>query len=444
MNNKEFNQELPVIEQSNILYQRATGLIPAYTQTLAKGPTQHVNGVLPKYLRRGQGAYVWDVDGNEYLDFQMAIGPLSLGYAYPAVDQAIRDQLEDGITFSLMHPLEVEVAELIRSVVPNVESVRYSKTGADVTSAAIRLARAFTGRDKILCCGYHGWHDWYIGVTDRNAGIPGSVRDLSYTIDYNNLEHAERSIDSDTAAVILEPMVFEEPREGFLAGLREICTRKGVLLIFDEMWTGFRIALGGAQQRFGVRADLVTFSKAIANGMPLSVLAGRQDVMKLLEEQVFFFTTFGGEVLSLAAAQATIRELGVNQVPAHLARLGQMLKNSYNQMAGELKISYTKAIGMDARTMITFDGSVGNPLEMKSFVQQELCRRRILWSGFHNLSYSHKITDIQFILKAYEEILPMLDHHIKKGDLRNQIHGEVVAPVFRRTTQFNVKPGDRK
>src|SRR5262245_29827741 len=152
----------PDIGESQRLWQRARGLIPAGTQTLAKGPTQFVDGVAPKYLRRGKGAHVWDVDGNEYIDLSMAVGPLVLGYGDPAVDDAIRRQLEDGITFSLMHPLEVEVAEQIRGLVPSAQAVRFGKTGAEVTSAAVRVARAFTGRDTVLCCGYHGWHDWYV------------------------------------------------------------------------------------------------------------------------------------------------------------------------------------------------------------------------------------------------------------------------------------------
>src|ERR1700682_565102 len=149
--------DFPVIDESNALYRRALGLIPAATQTLAKGPGQWVRGVAPKYVQRGHGGHVVDVDGNEYIDLNMGVGPLVLGYANPTVDSAIRAQLEEGITFSLMHPLEVEVAELIAEVVPGAESVRFSKTGCDVTSAAVRLARAFTGRDKVLCCGYHGW-----------------------------------------------------------------------------------------------------------------------------------------------------------------------------------------------------------------------------------------------------------------------------------------------
>src|SRR5499427_3268619 len=334
----QIERTLPVITRSDEWYARATGLIPGYTQTLAKGPGQYVAGVAPKYLQRGKGAHVWDVDGNEYIDFNMAIGPLSLGYAYAAVDRAIREQLEDGITFSMMHPLEVEVAELVRDVVPNAEMVRFSKTGADVTSAAIRLARAFTGRSKVICCGYHGWHDWYVSVTDRSLGVPQSVQNLTYTFDYNDIESVTNALDDDTACAILEPMVFDEPRHGFLQELKAACWQNGTLLIFDEMWTGFRLALGGAQERFGVQADLMCYSKAIANGMPLSVLAGRSDVMRLCEKDIFFFTTFGGEALSLAAAQATIHELRNRQVPAHLARQGRKLREGFNDLARDLSM----------------------------------------------------------------------------------------------------------
>src|SRR5262249_17298591 len=231
---------------------------------------------------------VLDVDGNEYTDWSMAIGPVILGYGDPAVDAAIRRQLDDGITFSLMHPLEVEVAERIHEMIPNAEAVRYSKTGAEVTSAAVRLARAFTGRDRVLCCGYHGWHDWSIAVTDRHRGIPEIVRSLTHTFPYNDLEALGAAFDDEVACVILEPVVFEEPAAGFLRGVRDLCRRNGALLVFDEMWTGFRLAAGGAQERYGVLPDLATYSKAVANGMPLSVLTGRRDVMDLLERDVFF------------------------------------------------------------------------------------------------------------------------------------------------------------
>ena len=432
--------ELPRITESNLLYHRALGLIPCVTQTLAKGPGQQVNGVAPKYLRRGKGAHVWDVDGNEFIDYTMAVGPLSLGYCYDAVDDAIREQLADGITFSMMHPLEVEVAELVREVIPNAESVRYSKTGCDVTSAAVRLARAYTGREKVLCCGYHGWHDWYISVTDRNRGIPRGVADLTYTINYNDIASLIDSIDHQTACVILEPVVFEEPRDGFLRKLRDICTAYGVLLIFDEMWTGFRLALGGAQQYYGVDADLACFSKAVANGMPLSILTGRREIMELLEKDVFFFTTFGGEALSLAAAKATINELREKDVPAWLACQGSRLKNGYNEIAAELEMPYTRCIGLDCRSMVTFDASAGNPLEMKSLLQQEMIRNGILWGGFHTVSFSHTDEDIDSTLAAYRIALPILKKAVDENNVLASLHGLPVEPVFRKTGNFNTKP----
>lgn len=426
--------EYPKIEKSQALYQRALAKIPSVTQTLAKGPSQYVKGVAPIYLERGKGARVWDVDGNEFLDFNMGIGPLSLGYAYDRVDNAIRRQLEKGITFSLMHPLEVEVAELVGELIPNAESVRFSKTGCDVTTAAVRVARAFTGKKKIACCGYHGWHDWYIGVTDRNKGIPDEVKALTTTFTYNDLESVRRAVTSETAAVILEPMLFEFPKDGFLAGVKEICREAGALLIFDEMWTGFRFALGGAQEAFDVRADLATYSKAVANGMPISILAGRRDVMKLFEEDVFFYTTFGGEALSLAAAQATMLEMKEKNVPKYLAEQGQRLKDGILSVVKDLGIDYVNCVGHLARTMLAIGPAAGNNLEAKSLVQQEMIRQGILWSGQHALSYSHKPEDIDYTIGAYAESLGILKKAVAENRVKASLRGEPVQPVFRTIT----------
>lgn len=435
------NPTYPVITKSDDLYARATGLIPACTQTLAKGPGQYIKGVAPKYLMRGRGSHVWDVDGNEFIDYSMAIGPLSLGYAYPAVDNAIRAQLLDGITFSMMHPLEVEVAELIRAMVPNAEMVRYSKTGSEATSAAVRLARACTGRSKVLCCGYHGWHDWSIAVTDRNLGIPQAVRDLSCSFTYNDIQSVMDLVDDDVACVVLEPMVFEEPRDGFLRRLREVCTERGIVLVFDETWTGFRLALGGAQEHYGVNADLMCYSNAVANGMPLSILAGRGEIMRLCERDIFFSTTFGGEALSLAAAKTTILELRDRKVPEALARQGRKLKDGYRDIARQLGMTYTACGGMDCRTIVTFDAAAGDPLEMKSLVQQEMLRRGVLWGGFHTMSYSHSDEDIAHTLTAYREVLPILKRAVEDKNIRGYLRGEPVEPIFRRTATSNQKPG---
>ena len=439
-NKVEFNKDYPSIKRSDEYYKTALDLIPAQTQTLAKGTGQNIKGVAPKYLKRGKGSHVWDVDGNEYIDYTMGVGPLSLGYAYEKVDEAIKEQLKDGITFSLTHPLEVEIAELIHQVVPNAESIRYSKGGADVVSGAVRLSRAYTGRKKVLCCGYHGWHDWYIAVTDRNKGIPQEIQDMTFTFNYNDIQSVIDSIDADTACVVLEPYVFEEPKDNFLQKLREVCTKNGSLLVFDEMWTGFRIAVGGAQEYFGVNADLACFSKAVANGMPISILTGKKEIMNLLEKDVFFFNTFGGEALSLAAVKATVHEIKEKNVPAYLTKQGKKLKDGYNKLAKELEMPYTKCIGYECRSLMTFDASAGNPLEMKSLVQQEMIKRGILWGGFHNMSFSHSDDDVDYTLKAYRDVLPILKKAVNENNVRGYLKGEPVEPVFRKVSNFNTKP----
>lgn len=432
--------DYPSISKSDELYNRAKDLIPSVTQTLAKGPTQWIKGVAPKYLVKGKGSHVWDADGNEYIDYMMGVGPLSLGYSYHKVDDAIRKQLEDGITFSMMHPLEVEVAEMIREIIPNAEAVRYSKTGADATSAAVRLSRAYTGKNKILCCGYHGWHDWYIAVTARNLGIPEAVQAISFTFNYNDIDSVKNSIDNDVAAIILEPVVFNEPKNNFLHQLADLCKENGILLIFDEMWTGFRMALGGAQEYFGITPDLATYSKAVANGMPISILTGKKEIMQLADEDIFFYTTFGGEALSLAATKATIEELRDKNVPKFLSEQGSKLKNGYNSIALKLGMDYTKAIGYNWRSMATFDEKAGDPLIQKSLMQQEMIKRGILWQGFHNMSFSHTDADVDYTLQALEESLSVLKKAVDQNNLKEMLRGEPVQPVFRKVDNFNMKP----
>ncbi|UOE51711.1 aminotransferase class III-fold pyridoxal phosphate-dependent enzyme [Mucilaginibacter sp. SMC90] len=440
-NKIDLNNDYPNITESDKLYERALKVQKPVTQTLAKGPGQFTKGVAPKYLVKGKGSHVWDVDGNEYIDLNSAIGPISLGYAYPAVDEAIRQQLNDGITFSLMHPLEVELSELVQQVVPNAEAVKISKTGADVCSAAIRVARAFTGRDKVFCCGYHGWHDWYIGITSRNSGVPEAIQDLTYTFEYNDIESVKAALDETVAALILEPFIFEAPKPSYLQELAEVCKANGTLLIFDEMWTGFRVALGGAQEYFNVKADLAVFSKACANGMPIALLTGRADVMELFNSEVFSYTTFGGEALSLAACIATINELRDKKVPQYLDEHGALLKDGYNSLAIQLGVDkYTRCVGFNCRSMVTFTPDAGNGLEVKTFMQQEMIKRGVLWAGFHNMCYSHTTEDIDYILAAYRDVLPLVKEAIESGNIKDHLKGEVLEAVFRKVSNYNIKP----
>ena len=443
------NIQFPDITNSNALYERARQIMFPVTQTMAKGPSQYVDGVAPKYLVRGKDAHVWDVDGNEYIDYNMGIGPLSLGYGYDRVDQAIMQQLKDGITFSLMHPLEVELSELIHEIIPNAEAVRIAKTGAEVCSSAIRVSRAFTGRKKVLCCGYHGWHDWYIGTTSRAEGIPQEVVELTSTFEYNNIESLREKLDEDVACVILEPFIFEEPKNNFLEDVQYLCKANSTLLIFDEMWTGFRVALGGAQEYFGITPDLAVYSKALANGMPIALLTGRKDVMQLFEKDVFFYSTFGGEALSMAAAMATIHEMMEKNVPAALAEKGKKIKDGFNQLVIKHQLeSVTTCQGFDCRTIITFNTSAGDPLILKSLFQQEMIKRGILWAGVHNICFTHSEEDIDKTLAVYDEVLNLMAEALKQNNVASLLCGKPVEAVFRKVGDvqraFNEKTLSKK
>ena len=224
------------------------------------------------FLTHGQGARVWDVDGNEYVDLVSALMPVVLGYNDPDVNYAVRNQLDKGVIFSLATELEAQLSEKLVEVIPCAEKVRFGKNGSDVTTAAIRVARAYTGRDKVIVCGYHGWQDWYIGSTTRNKGVPEAVQGLTYKVPYNDLDAVENLLKENPdqfAALIMEPMNVAEPAPNYLNDLKALLHKHGALLIFDEVITGFRFSIGGAQELFGVTPDLASFGKAMGNGMPI-------------------------------------------------------------------------------------------------------------------------------------------------------------------------------
>ena len=423
------------LQVSNSYLDRAKQVIPAVTQTLSKGPTQFVQGVSPIYLQRGLGSHVWDVDGNEYIDYPGALGPNILGYAYPGTIQAIVSQLADGINFSLMHPLEVEVAELLVEVIPCAEMVRFGKNGSDVTTAAVRVSRAYTGRSKVAVCGYHGSQDWFLATVSRNKGVPRFNDDLALPWRYNDIGSLENLFESrpnEIAAVIMEPVTFVEPQPGFLESVQKITHDSGAVLIFDEVKTGFRIALGGAQEHYGIVPDLACFGKAMANGMPVSALVGRADIMRELEE-VFFSITFGGETLSLAAMKATIEDIRAFDVIAHLWRQGAKLKRAYNEMAAKLGLTEaTSCEGLDAKSAVQFYDYGGySGMELKSLFQQEVIQRGILFNGEHMLCLSHSDEDIERTTHAYREALAILKVAVESNRLLEHLKGPPLESIIR-------------
>ncbi len=283
------------LSRSEYWWQKAREIIPRGTQTLSKGPDQFVDGVTPKYLERGQGCHVWDVDGNEYIDYPMALGPILLGYNYPRVVDAVIERLRKGTTFTLLNPLEVELAELLTEVIPCAEMVRFGRNGADATMAAIRVARAYAGREHIAFCGYHGCHDWYAVTTSLNKGIPEFNGRLIHAFEYNKigtLEEVFAAHPGEVAAVIME-QPGEEPKENFLQACIDCAHRHGALFILDEICTGFRYAMGGAQQYYGVVPDLACVGKAMGNGLPISAVVGKKRVHERIERHILFDDILG-------------------------------------------------------------------------------------------------------------------------------------------------------
>ncbi len=426
---------------SEALWERARRVIPAGTQTLSKGPDQFVFGVTPRYIERGEGSHVWDVDGNEYIDYPMALGPILLGYGYRPVMEAVMDRLRLGTTFTLMHPLEVEVAELITEVVPSAEMVRFAKNGSDVTSAAVRVARACTGRDHVAYSGYHGCQDWYAVTTPRNRGIPAFNADLVHPFEYNRLETLEALFaehHGQIACVIMEvpgadPVINLRTKRNFLQDVALLCEKDGALFILDEMVTGFRYSLGGAQEIFGVVPDLACFGKGMANGMAVSALVGRREYMKVLDE-VFFSMTFSGETTGLAAAKATIETLLREPVIEHIWRLGARLhaglRNAAHEWGLDMEVS-----GRPPRAGLIFRNSDGDPDPlMRSLFLQETVKRGVLFGGPMFISYSHTEQDIDLTIEAAYEALCKVRSAYESASPASFLEGEMVGEVFRKRT----------
>lgn len=417
------------------LLKESKRVIPCATQTLSKGYTQWSVGASPLFIERAKGCIVTDVDGNTYIDYGMGLGPLILGYSDEEVNRAVRAQLEKGTMFTLPHPLEIDAAKLIIKYVPSAEMVRFGKNGSDATTAAVKLARAYTGKELIIACGYHGWHDWYISSTERDAGVPKVIASLIRTIPYNDLEALKRIVAEQKgkiAGLIMEPVYTIPPAPGFLEGVRLLTKKEGIVLIFDEMFSGFRWSLGGAQQYFKVTPDLSCFGKAIANGLPVSVITGRRDIMKKFEE-VFFSFAYGGETLSLAAIVATINKLKKKNVHAHIWRMGEILKSGVARLIEKHDIGqFVSIIGYPVKSAFNFSGTRDiSALHIKTYFQQECAKRGILFIGYHLPAYAHKERHIKKTLKVYDEVMALFKKEMEQHTLKAHLEGTVVTQIFK-------------
>lgn len=422
------------MKNSTKFLNRAKILIPALSQTFSKAPYSYVEGVYPTYLSKGRGSHVFDVDNNEYIDYVLALGPIILGYSYPRVDNAIRRQLKNGISFSIPHTLEVELSEKIQSIIPGAEMVRFSKTGSDAGTAAVRAARAFTNRDNIAYCGTGGvWHDWFTILTSRNLGIPKTLKKMIKKFNYNDIESLKILFENwhgEIAAVYIEPIFIEYPKNNFLQKVKQITHKHGAVLIFDEVITGFRFANGGAQELLKIEADLAVFGKGIANGMPLGAITGKNEFMEQFSD-IYYSTTYGGETLSLAAASAVIDELKEKPVINYCWKLGKFFISEFNKLSEELEVS-VKMEGLPVRSSIICRDTNNTPsLLLKSLFYQETVRKGILFGpGAVFLSYSHSKNDIERTLEVCEESMKVLKNAIKSNNVKKLLQGKIMKPVM--------------
>jgi glutamate-1-semialdehyde 2,1-aminomutase len=434
-------------EKSNILRKKAAKLIPGGAHTYSKGDDQFP-ALSPHSIVKGKGARIWDVDGNEFVDWGMGLTSVILGHAYKPVVEAVKKELDNGCNFIRPSYIEAEVAELMVNQISSAEMVKFAKNGSDATTAAIRLARAYTKKNIVLRCGdnpFFSVHDWFIGDTPVDNGVLKCVKNYTKRFKYNDIDDLKNQIekyrDEGIACVIMEPASTQEPKEGYLQKVREICTKEGIVLIFDEVVSGFRFHPKGAQYLYKVIPDLATFGKAMANGFSISALVGKREIMELggLEhnkERVFLLsTTFGGETHHLRAAQKCIETLNQNdyEVTKHIWDVGRIIKDNFNKIAKSFGIDkYAKCEGIDCRPYFVFldkEGKADNVL--RTLFVQEMIKYGVLLQSV-NPSFSHRDSEINQTIEGFEKALKTLSYAIENNKIRELLVGEPVKPVFRR------------
>jgi glutamate-1-semialdehyde 2,1-aminomutase len=420
----ESTRMLPMVEK----------VIPLASQTFSKSRTQYPPKVSPLFLTKSLGFNSWDIDGNKYVDLVSSLAAVTLGYGDLDVNNAVTEQLGKGVTLSLPGMLEYEVATLICELIPSIEMVRFAKTGSDATAGAIRLARAFTGKDHVLIGGYHGWQDWFIGSTSMNLGVPQSVSELTHKFSINNMIEIENllaKLNGKIAAIILEPISYESPTIEFLQYLRKRSTELGIVLIFDETVTGFRVAKNGAQGHLGITPDLTTFGKGIANGFPLSALGGKNEIMNLMDK-IFFSGTFGGELLSLAAAKVVLTKVKNGEVIEKLQQNGSILNQKVTQILKDLSFDGLKLSGHPSWQFLIWDESYFKNLpKAKTLFLQEMFFNDVLILGSHNITTAHNSDCFDLIATAYLKTLGMIKLAEMNDSYDKYLLVDPLKPLFR-------------
>ena len=433
------------VAKSQELFQQARELIAGQTQLLSRHPTLHAFGVSPIYAERAGGCRFWDVDGNEYVDMCGGTGVVYLGYCHPAVDAAAIEQIRKGIAYAVNSPLEIEFAELLTDAIPCAEMVRYAKGGGDADAVAIRLARCYTGRDKVLFCGYHGWHDWYLAANLEDAanldahllagvpsgGVPKALAGTAIPFAYNDLDDLRRKLEANrgqVACIIMEAARSFQPEPGFLEGVRELADEHEAVLIFDEVVTGFRYARGGAQEHFGVVPDMATFGKAIGNGYPIAAIVGRKEIMRSIEAS-FISSSYWSEPASMAAAIAIQKLIRSEDVIGHIWRMGERFQEGLLKLGKDFDLPWF----VEGLPPVFRHGlRVGRPGPYMTLLTQEMARRGVHMGGGCYIMYAHQPDDIDHVLATLREVAPTLREAVRRGSVEGLLEVPEAKPVFRR------------
>lgn len=432
-----------ISEPTRLLQERAHALIPGGAHTYAKGDDQYP-AIAPPFIVRGRGSHVWDADGNEYIEFGMGLRAVTLGHAHPRVIAAVAAELQKGTNFLRPSPLELRCAEAFLGCVGTAEMVKFAKNGSDVTTAAVKLARAWTGRDLVAICAdqpFFSTDDWFIGTTAMPAGVPRAIRDLTLKFHYNDAASLEQLFlerRGEIAAVVLEPEAGVPQQEGFLLEVRRLCDHHGALLVFDEMITGFRLDLGGAQKVFGIVPDLSAFGKGMANGFALAALAGRREIMERgglrhPHERVFLLsTTHGAETHALTAGITTMDIYRSEPVIETLHRQGERLRAGMEPVIRRHGLEgYVQLLGRPCNLVFATRGPGGAPSQaFRTLFMQELIRHGVLAPSFV-VSYAHTDQDIDRTVEAADRALAVYRDALEHG-VERYLVGRPVQPVFRR------------
>jgi glutamate-1-semialdehyde 2,1-aminomutase/spore coat polysaccharide biosynthesis protein SpsF len=410
---------------SDELWCRAKRVIPMGTQTLSKAPDRFVEGVTPKFITRGEGAYVWDADGNKYIDYPCGLGAIILGHAYPAIIGAVIKALQKGNVFTLMSPQEGELATKLTKIIPCAEMVRFAKNGGDATMGAIRIARAYTNRDHIAFCGYHGCHDQMAITGGLTRGLPKVLGQLVHPFIYNDLENLEYVLTKNRCACVIMEQGLDEPKNGFLHKAIEMAHEHGALFILDEIVTGFRYALGGVQELYNIVPDLACIGKAMGNGLPISAIVGREEIMRVLEDGVFFSYTFAGEITAMEAAMAVIDTMENEPVIPTLWSNGAMLLSALKGIKYDVGMW---CHGNPVRFIIKFMEDGKEDLMAKSYFLQETVKRGILMGVPTFTTYSHTREDIIHTIEVCDLVLSRMERI--RGDYEHHLEGNPIQPPY--------------